>query len=212
MSLDFKAIVGAQRKFFNTNQTKSVEFCRQQLLKLREVVESNRQNIYDAVWKDLHRNAEATEKVEMYSLLMELDYTLDHLDEWKRTEKLPTHPFGEPSIHNEPLGNVCIISAFNFQIVLALRPAISALAAGNTVLVKTSENAPHTSKLLVDMINSNFPQEYFTVVEGDGPATERLLQERFSHIFYTGSPQIGRLVMTAASKHLTPVILELGRQ
>lgn len=80
------------------------------------------------------------------------------MDEWTKTEELPDHPLGKPSIHKEPLGVVLVISAFNFQVLLGLRPAISAIAAGNTVIIKTSENAPNTSKQLVNMIVPNFPK------------------------------------------------------
>src|SRR5699024_6196819 len=103
-----------------------------------------------------------------------------------------------------------VIAPWNYPLQLALVPIIGAIAAGNTVVVKPSEHAPHTSRLIQNMITAHFPSEYITVIEGAKETSEALLEERFDYIFFTGSSTIGKIVMKKASKHLTPVTLELG--
>ncbi|KAI6228566.1 Aldehyde dehydrogenase [Aphelenchoides fujianensis] len=118
-------------------------------------------------------------------------------------------PFGTASVYKLPLGVVLVISPFNFPIALALRPLSAAIAAGNTVVLKPSENSENASTVLADTL-AEFPPELIVVVEGDARVSTALLEERYNHVFYTGSPAIGRVIMTAAAQHLTPVTLELG--
>ncbi|KAI6239527.1 Aldehyde dehydrogenase [Aphelenchoides fujianensis] len=150
---------------------------------------------------------------EVNGIVEEIDYFLKNLDEWVKPEKASARkadePFGTASVYKLPLGVVLVISPFNFPIGLALRPLSAAIAAGNTVVLKPSENSENASTVLADTL-AEFPPELIVVVEGDARVSTALLEERYDHVFYTGSPAIGRVIMTAAAQHLTPVTLELG--
>src|SRR5699024_7320105 len=113
-------------------------------------------------------------------------------------------------IYHEPYGTVLVVAPWNYPLQLALAPVIGAIAAGNTVVIKPSEHAPHTSHILREMIETHFPAQYVTVIEGAKQTSEALLEERFDYIFFTGSSNIGKIVMEKARRHLTPVTLELG--
>src|SRR5699024_1424271 len=113
-------------------------------------------------------------------------------------------------IIQEPLGVVLVISPWNYPLQLALAPAIAAIAAGNCIILKPSEQAPATAQLLSEMIHSTYDNALFYCVEGGAETSQNLLKERFDHIFFTGSTNVGQKVMRAASEHLTPVTLELG--
>ena len=117
---------------------------------------------------------------------------------------------GRAEVIREPLGCVLVIGPWNYPFLLSLQPLVSALAAGNSVVLKPSEHAPATSALIAELISAAFPTTTVQVVQGDGPVAQALLQERFDHIFFTGGERVGRLVMEAAARHLTPVTLELG--
>ncbi len=114
------------------------------------------------------------------------------------------------AIWREPLGVNLIIGAWNYPVLLLLQPAVSAIAAGNTAVLKPSENAPAVAAIIEEMINSNFDPGHLVVVQGDAKATGDLLSLKWDHIFYTGSTHVGKIVYQAAAKHLTPVTLELG--
>src|SRR5699024_315102 len=127
------------------------------------------------------------------------------------TTKTPiTHKETTNMIYHEPYGTVLVIAPWNYPLQFALVPIIGAIAAGNTLVLMPSEHAPHTSRLIQNMITAHFPSEYITVIEGAKETSEALLEERFDYIFFTGSSTIGKIVMKKASKHLTPVTLELG--
>ncbi|KAI6197818.1 hypothetical protein M3Y94_01269600 [Aphelenchoides besseyi] len=207
--MHFKALVQKQRDFFDTGATNSVEFRKQQLNKLREVVVTNRQKYVDAIHNDLRRPKQFCE-VEVDGITGEIDYFLKNLDEWVKPEKKSDEPLGSTFIYKLPLGVVLNISPFNFPIGLAIRPITAALAAGNTVVLKPSENSENSSTVLAETLNQAFPPELLVVVEGDAHVSQSLLEERYDSIFYTGSPEIGRSIMSAAAQHLTPVTLELG--
>ncbi|KAI6211087.1 Aldehyde dehydrogenase [Aphelenchoides besseyi] len=177
-SIKSNSLVQKQRDFFDTGATSSVEFRKKQLEKLREVVVTNRQKYVDAIYKDLRRPKQYCEKSE--------------------------EPFGTTFIYKLPLGVILNISPFNFPINLAIRPMTAALAAGNTVVLKPSENSENSSAALAETLNQAFPPVR------DAHVSQSLLEERYDHIFYTGSPEIGRVIMSAAAQHLTPVTLELG--
>jgi aldehyde dehydrogenase (NAD+) len=162
-------LLDKQRAFFRTHKTKSLEFRREQLLKLKSLLEQNQDLLVDALHKDLRRSPEVTIGVEMRRVMSGLQHTLEHFEEWaKPTEvdlirnleiqpfQLPSTPIGEPKIVKEPLGNVLVIGAFNFPIDLSIHPAISALAAGCTVVVKPSELSAHTSQAIYELISKNF--------------------------------------------------------
>lgn len=151
--------------------------------------------------------------IELAGVREELKFTRRHLKRW-----LAGHPVQLPvwlwparaRVQPEPLGCVLILGAWNYPFQLCLKPLINALAAGNTVVLKPSEIAPHTASLIADRLGQLFPPQILQVVQGDGQVAAELLETRFDHIFFTGGATVGRLVLAAAARHLTPVTLELG--
>jgi aldehyde dehydrogenase (NAD+) len=142
----------------------------------------------------------------------EIDHTLKHLPSWIKPEKVATPLANQPAtstIHHDPLGVVLIIGPWNYPVQLVLGPLVGALAAGNCALIKPSEVASHTSSLIARWL-ADFAPGAVTVIEGGVPETTQLLEQRFDHIFFTGSTSVGKVVMAAAARHLTPVTLELG--
>lgn len=150
---------------------------------------------------------------ELVGVREELKFTRRHLKRWLAGKAIPLPAWCWPArgrLQPEPLGTVLILGPWNYPFQLCLQPLISALAAGNTVVLKPSELAPHTARLIADRLGQRFPPEVVQVVQGDGQVGARLLETRFDHIFFTGGGRVGRLVMAAAARHLTPVTLELG--
>src|SRR5699024_2259839 len=142
-----------------------------------------------------------------------INFLLKNLKHWMKTEKVESpmsHKGTKNYIHKDPYGVVLVIAPWNYPIQLTLLPVITAIGAGNTVVIKPSEFAPHTSQLIQEMFSSTFGESYIAVVEGDKTASQALLNEQFDYIFFTGSTAVGKIIMEKASKHLTPVTLELG--
>ena len=210
---EVKSYVQAQRDYFASGATKSIKFRKEQLRKLRELVDNNEEAILEALHKDLRKHEFEAYTTEIGFVTVEVDKALAKLDKWVKPEKVGTPPFlyvGSSHIQSEPYGNVLIIAPWNYPIQLTLAPLVGAIAAGNTAIIKPSEMAPHTSNLLTRLINSTFDARYIRVVEGAVQETQLLLNEKFDFIFFTGSTKVGKIIYQAAAKHLTPVALELG--
>ncbi|HLR54563.1 MAG TPA: aldehyde dehydrogenase [Pseudogracilibacillus sp.] len=208
-----KKLIESQKQFFLTGETKSYDFRKKQLKRFKTMLTDYEEDIYTALRKDLNKSEHETLTTELGIIYTEISFALRHLNEWMKPEttKTPiTHKGTTNMIYHEPYGTVLVIAPWNYPLQLALVPIIGAIAAGNTVVVKPSEHAPHTSRLIQNMITAHFPSEYITVIEGAKETSEALLEERFDYIFFTGSSTIGKIVMKKASKHLTPVTLELG--
>ena len=203
----------AQRSFFASGETRSLDFRRAQLKRLKANISAAADDISAALKADLGKCELEAYTSETVLVLGEIDYALKHLSRWSEPRRvrvpLPFQP-ARGRVVPEPLGVVLIISPWNYPFQLALDPLVSAIAAGNCAVVKPSEIAPHTSALITKLIAETFPPEYVTAVEGDAEVSQALLAESFDHIFFTGSPAIGKIVMRAAAEHLTPVTLELG--
>jgi aldehyde dehydrogenase (NAD+) len=184
------------------------------LKKLGEAVEKTwRQEIRDALKKDFNKPQAEVDMTEIYPVTTEVKHALSHLDEWMSDQyvKTPMAFLGSSSyIKYEPKGVCLILSPWNFPINLCFGPLASAIAAGNAVIIKPSEYTVHTSALMKKIIASIFPENEVYVIEGGVETSTRLLELPFNHIFFTGSPQVGKIVMHAASKNLTSVTLELG--
>ncbi|MDJ1174018.1 aldehyde dehydrogenase [Roseofilum capinflatum] len=211
MTPNCEQIIAQQREFFQTGQPRNLNFRKSQLQKLRAVIVENKSKILEGLNQDLHK----CEQEGYYELnpISEIDYTLKHLDKWAKIKRTFTSPVMWPSIgeiHPEPLGVVLIISPWNYPFSLAISPLVGAIAAGNCAVIKPSEISPKTSQVLAEVIGKNFDPNYIAVVEGDAEVSQALLAQKFDHIFFTGSTRIGKIVMEAAAKHLTPVTLELG--
>lgn len=206
-----KDIIRKQREFFATGTTKDVDWRIAQLKKLKQAVVSHQEAIVNAVKADLGRpDFEAYFEIASIS---EINYALKHLKSWVKPKKVSTGIEQFPAsarIYPEPLGVVLIISPWNYPFQLMISPLVGAIAAGNCAVLKPSEIAANTSKVIADIIQKNFDPEYIAVVEGGVEISQQLLEEKFDHIFFTGGTAIGKIVMQAAAKHLTPVTLELG--
>ncbi|CAD5233854.1 unnamed protein product [Bursaphelenchus xylophilus] len=208
----FDKLVQKQRDFFNTGTTLSVEWRKQQLIKLREAIDKFADKIADALWADLHREKSLSKGTETDLLYNDIAYFLENLDSWTAPEKRKGNAISEAYLHKQPKGVVLIIAPFNYPVQLAIRPLIAAIGAGCTTIIKPSEATENSAQVIEEIVSSVFPPEFATVVLGDGATCTALLEQRFDHIFYTGGTQIGKIIMAAAAQHLTPVTLELGGQ
>lgn len=204
-------IVKKQRQFFATGETKNIDFRLEQLKKLKQAISDWESKIVAAVNADLNRP-----QFEAYFELApkaEATRAIKNLKSWAKPRKVPASLQQFPSaakIYPEPLGVVLIIGAWNYPFQLVMSPLVGAIAAGNCAIIKPSEIAVNTSKLVADLIAKTFDSAYIAAVEGGADTSQQLLAEKFDYIFFTGSPNIGRIVMEAAAKNLTPVTLELG--
>ncbi len=203
----------AQRSFFDSGKTRSLDFRRSQLQQLRASVSAAEADIFAALRADLGKCDLEAYIGELALVTGEIDYALKHLSRWSQPRRASI-PFAlKPArgrVMPEPLGVALIISPWNYPLQLALQPLVSAIAAGNCAIVKPSEVAAQTSALLAKLIAQTFSADYVTVIEGGVKTAQTLLAEPFDHIFFTGSPAVGKAVMRAAAEHLTPVTLELG--
>lgn len=196
----------------NAGHTRSLAWRLEQLDRLQALLEAAQPPLLEALYLDLGKPA-VEASYELIGIRQELQLARRQLRRWMRPTPvaLPiwTWP-GSAMLRPEPLGCVLIIGPWNYPFQLCLIPLVSALAAGNTAVLKPSEHTPHTSALIRHLVQQHFPSETVQVVEGDGSVAARLLQERFDHIFFTGGARVGRLVLAAAAPQLTPVTLELG--
>lgn len=202
-----------QRAFFNSNQTKDLNFRKEQLQKLRTLLLSNMNRLNEAIYADFGKSPFETFTNEFGLVFLDIDEACSKLKRWAKRKRVRTNWVNFPAksyITPEPLGVSLVIGAWNYPYQLSLAPSIAAIAAGNTVILKPSELPSNTGKLLAELINSTFDPGFFHVVEGGIDETTALLEQRFDKIFFTGSTNVGRIVYQAAAKHLTPVTLELG--
>lgn len=211
---DFKVILRRQKQFFKLGTTFQIDFRIQQLTKLKDLIKMYESEIIEALKLDLNKSPTESLMSELMLINSEIDFAIKNIRKWSKPRKVPT-PFpqlwpGKSFIHNEPYGSVLIISPWNYPFLLILAPLVGVISAGNCAVIKPSEISTHSEKLLTRMINGNFPQEYITVVNAGLEKTSELLAEKFDYIFYVGGTAVGKIVMEAAAKHLTPVTLELG--
>lgn len=205
--------VRRQRAWFATGQSLDVEFRITQLKKLRSLIEKHEPDIVNALMQDLGKSAFESFATEIGMALNPIDNAIKNTARWARPKPVPTplfHFVGSSRIHSDPYGVTLIISPWNYPFQLAVSPLSGAMAAGNTCIIKPSEVAPATSKVLADIINPNFDPGYLYVLEGGVDATTELLKEKFDYIFFTGGTAVGKVVYEAAARNLTPVTLELG--
>jgi acyl-CoA reductase-like NAD-dependent aldehyde dehydrogenase len=206
-------IVERQRAFFNEGRTKDVPFRLRQLKNLRKTILDNEQRIMEALWADMRKPAFEAYSTEVGCALCELNHAIKNVRRWARPQRVPTKLINFPAssyVYPEPLGVVLIVAPWNYPFHLLMLPLVGAIAAGNCAILKPSEIAPHTSAAVADMIGRTFDPSYLTVVEGEAKEAQGLLSQKLDYIFFTGGTAIGRVVMEAAARHLTPVTLELG--
>jgi aldehyde dehydrogenase (NAD+) len=204
-------LIQDQRRFLASGQPRDIDFRLAQLAKLRDAIIANQDRIIAAVQADLGRPPfEAYFEI---ATLGEIKLAIKQLKTWVKPRKVSTSIDVFPAsawVQPEPLGVALIIGPWNYPFQLLLSPLVGAIAAGNCAILKPSEHAPHTAGVVADLIRSVFDSNYVAVVEGDAEISQQLLAEKFDHIFFTGGTEIGRIVMQAAAKNLTPVTLELG--
>jgi aldehyde dehydrogenase (NAD+) len=205
----------AMQRFFESGTTKSYKFRTEQLRRFRSLIKQHENDLHEALYQDLKKSPEESWVTETGFLLNEINYAIRNLKRWMSPEKVGTNLVNFPSssfILREPLGVVLIIGPWNYPLQLLLNPLVGAMGAGNCAVLKASEFAPATSKVMKQIIDNNFSKEYILLVEGDGAqiVTAMMNQFRFNHVFFTGSAEIGKRVYKMAAEQLTPVTLELG--
>lgn len=210
-----RGIFQQQKAFFKTNQTKDIEFRKAQLKKFRDVFLQHTDALCEALDTDLGKSRKEAEYVEIQIVISELDYLLENIDEWAKPTSVPSkpHPSGaevESKITYQPYGVTYIIGPFNYPVQLTFSPLIGALLSGNTAIIKPSENTPHVAQVLEDIVKESFDESYVAVIQGAIEENTLLLSLPFDYIFFTGSPNVGKIVMKAAAEQLIPVTLELG--
>lgn len=199
--------------FYKMNLKTDIRYRKKKLKKLLSCIESNQNNILDALYNDFKKPVFETYLTEVFYTISDLKNTIKNMESWaKRRQKLPSI-LNFPStdyIYKEPYGSVLIISPWNYPFQLALCPLIAAVAAGNTVVLKPSELTPNTANIIATIIHQVFENDEVQVVPGDALVAQNLLNKRWDYIFFTGSVAVGKIVAQAAAKNLTPVTLELG--
>lgn len=211
--LDPAELVARLRHGFAAGTTRPLVWRREQLVNLRRLLTEHEDRLAAALRADLGTSPIETYLTEIAFCLGEIDHTLKHLESWAEPErvKLPVSQRpGRAEIVREPLGVALVIAPWNYPVQLLVLPMAAALSAGNCVVAKPSELAPATSAELARLVPQYLDTEAVAVVEGDVEVATALLEQRWDHIFFTGSTRVGREVMRAAARHLTPVTLELG--
>nr|XP_051687051.1 aldehyde dehydrogenase family 3 member B1 isoform X2 [Oryctolagus cuniculus] len=201
------------REAFDAGRTRPAEFRATQLRGLSRFLQENRQLLQAALAQDLHKSAFEAEVSELGISLGEIKLALRKLRAWSQDERVPRNlatQLDSAFIRKEPYGLVLIIAPWNYPVNLTLVPLVGAIAAGNCVVLKPSEISKGTEKVLAEVLPRYLDQSCFAVVLGGPEETGQLLEHRFDYILFTGSPRVGKIVMAAAAKHLTPVTLELG--
>lgn len=211
--MDYGSLIARQRAFFQTGATAAADFRRRQLEALQDALIRREADLLAALHADLRKNPQEAYAAEIGHVLGEIRHAHKNLRSWMKPEHRRAPFFAWPSraaLHREPYGVALIIGPWNYPLQLLLAPLVGAIAGGNTAVLKPSEFAPHTAAVVVAMIAETFDEEFIAVVEGGQDCAEALLREKFDTIFFTGSTRIGRAVMSAAARQLTPVTLELG--
>ncbi|PKV49821.1 aldehyde dehydrogenase (NAD+) [Aquimarina sp. MAR_2010_214] len=211
--MDYQGVIDQQRLFFNTNTTRDISFRIKELKQLKNVLQKNEKLLYNSIYADFKKSEFETYVTELSIIYHEIDLALVKIKKWNRKRKVRTGLTNLPGrsyIIPEPYGSILVIGAWNYPYQLSLCPAIAAIAAGCTVILKPSEVPSKTSATMASLINQNFDPAFFKVIEGGVKETSDLLKIKFDKIFFTGSVSVGKIIYQAAAKHLTPVTLELG--
>lgn len=206
-------LLEAQQRHFETGITRPLAFRKQRLKALRDGILHHEEEILEALKSDLNKSDVEAYATEVGYCLSSIRFSLKHLSSWAKVKRVKSTLMSFPSlsyVQFEPIGNVLIIGPFNYPFQLVIEPLIGALIAGNTAVIKPSEHAKATAAVLEKLIADVFEPELVAVVQGDAKVTQALAEMPFNHIFFTGSTRVGKAIYASASKHLTPVTLELG--
>ena len=211
---EIHSIVERQREFFLSNQTLDLKWRKAQLIKLKEAIIKNREELEKALYIDLGRSDVEAFFCDIGDVVMEINECIHGLSRWAKPERhfsgLACFPSLTTKVYKMPYGVSLIISPFNFPILLSMGVLAASIAGGNTALIKTSSKSKACTQALKEIISETFPDNYIVVIDGGHDVADFCLEERVDKIFYTGSPNVGKHVMEMASKNLVPVTLELG--
>lgn len=212
---DINLIFKNQKEFFESGKTINVDYRIKNLKKLNDIIKKNEDKILNELKKDLGKSNFEGYVTEVGILYDDINFHIKNVKKWSSEEKRKSPIVYYPSksyIYKEPYGVTLIIGPFNYPFQLVIAPLIGAISAGNTAIIKPSEDSRNIALLLEKLINENFPEEYLRVVNplGGKETVSLLLDKPFDYIFFTGSVRVGKLVMQKAAQHLTPVTLELG--
>ncbi|MCD4711633.1 MAG: aldehyde dehydrogenase family protein, partial [Bacteroidales bacterium] len=208
-----KELIASQRKYFLAGHTRPISERKKNLRKLHDLLLANEAMLKEAIYKDFRKSEMLTVENELSLPYGEINSAIRRLKSWSRSRWRLTNLSNFPARTRSvplPYGVILVIGPWNYPYMLSLVPVISALAAGNTVILKPSEITSNASAAMAQIINNHFPKELIHVVEGGVEETTELLTQKFDKIFFTGSTQVGRIVMRAAAEQLIPVTLELG--
>ena len=210
---DVQTVFDAQRQHAPTMALTTADQRIERIRRLQTWIQTHEADIQRVMYDDFRKPSAEVMLGELMALYAEIKHTIHHLKRWMKPQRLPT-PLSltgtKSHLLHEPKGNVLIVAPWNYPFVLSIRPLVSAIAAGNVAMLKPSELTSHTAGLISRMITELFPTNEVAVFEGDADIAKALLALPFNHIFFTGSPAVGRVVMAAAAKHLASVTLELG--
>lgn len=202
-----------QREFFETGLTKSVSFRLAKLQRLKTAISEREKDLYEGLALDLGKSVAESYMDEIGFVLGDIDYAISHVHRWAKPRKksipLLFRP-GSAEVRPEPYGVALIMCPWNYPLQLAISPLVGAISAGNCAVVKASHLSGNTNRVIKEIIEENFEEEYISFMEAGPARTARLLESPFDIIFYTGSTKVGKIVMEAAAKNLSPVVLELG--
>ena len=210
---DFGALVARHRNYFRSGATRPAEWRQSQLIALRSMMKDHAEEFYAALWADLRRNRLDADWTDVKYITSEAGHALSHLRRWMKPLRVSTPLVLTPShtqVRFDPLGVGLIIGTWNYPVMMTLSPLIGAISAGNTAVIKPSEVAAATAGLISRLVPEYLDRSAFSVVLGTVPETTALLEQHWDHIFFTGGAAVAKLVMAAAAKRLTPVVLELG--
>ena len=210
---DFGRLVADHRAYFQSGATRSLAWRERQLIALRSMMTDHAEDFYAALWSDLRRNRIEADLIDVKYMNSEIDHVLAHLRRWMKPVSVSTPLLLAPShgqVRFDPLGVGLIIGTWNYPLMLTLSPLVAAISAGNAAVIKPSEVSAATAEAIARFLPQYMDRKAFSVVLGAVPETTALLEQQWDHIFFTGGTTVARIVMTAAAKHLTPVVLELG--
>jgi aldehyde dehydrogenase (NAD+) len=210
---DFSVLVSRHRDYFRTGVTRTARWRENQLTALKAMMTNHAEDFYAALWADLRRNRVEADLTDVKYINGEVDHALAEMPQWMKPRPLSTPLILAPShtqVRFDPLGVGLIIGTWNYPVMLTLSPMIAAISAGNAAVIKPSEVAAATAEVIARLVPQYLDRKAFSVVQGAAPETTALLEQQWDHIFFTGGAAVAKIVMTAAAKQLTPVVLELG--
>lgn len=210
---DVKSILDKQSKYFDSQATKDIDFRIKQLNRLKDAMNKYEDKLNEALYIDLGKHKNESYMTEIGFVYHSISHMIKNIKKWAKPERKKTPFYLMPSksfVISEPYGSVLIIGPYNYPVQLLLEPLAGAIAAGNTAVLKPSELSPNVSKVMKEMIEDTFEEDYIACVEGGVETNTSLINSPFDYIFFTGSPKVGSIVMEAAAKNLVPVTLELG--